>query len=163
MTTSGHPTAPYDPSSTAEHVQEIRRVHRQHADIVRHINDLAERLESVSGPTREGQGHFDVAGRLGRLQEEIAQHFADEERVGFVPKALKRAPQLSERASRIISQHDLLRLGLAHAIDTLGLEHSSWEDVRRDFESFTVALREHERRENELINEAMLDDLGGGG
>jgi iron-sulfur cluster repair protein YtfE (RIC family) len=140
----------------------ISQVHRQHEEIVRHLRDLDERLAALRGPSRAGDVRNDVAGRLARLQSELAEHFAEEERVGFLPEAASLEPRLTHRARRILSQHDLLRLELSNVVSTLARGTADWHQVREDFASFTSLLREHEQRENELINEAYLDDLGGG-
>lgn len=141
----------------------IHRARRQHLELARDLQDLTRRLAGTEGPTTQGEARADIAGRLARLQIHLAEHFAEEERVGFVPNALQAAPRLTKRGQRILSQHDLLRVSLAGVVSVLNRETSNWQEVREDFKSFRVDLEEHERRENELIEEALMDDLGGGG
>lgn len=149
-------------SGLVQQRQAIREVHRQHARIVRHIEDLEERLADAQGSVGSDPMRLDVSARVARLQSELAEHFAEEERVGFVPQALARAPRLSRRARDIVSQHDLLRVALSKVAAKLGRSTTDWEDVERAFLDFTAALREHEKLENALIDEAFKDDLGGG-
>jgi iron-sulfur cluster repair protein YtfE (RIC family) len=140
----------------------IARVHRQHLEIVEHLRDLGAHLARMNGPLlpREVRNH--IAGRLSQLQSELAEHFAEEELVGFVPHASALEPRLTHRARRVLSQHDLLRVKLAKVVSTLARGTADWGQVREGLEAFTALLLEHEERENELINEAHLDDLGGG-
>lgn len=140
----------------------IERVHREHAEIVQHLKDLTARLAPLSGPCHPGDLRNDISGRLARLQSELAEHFAHEERVGFLPEATAQAPRLTRRARKIISEHDLLRVQLSKVVGALARGSGNWTAVREDWDSFTSLLREHEKKENELINEAYLDDLGGG-
>ena len=141
----------------------ITRVHRQHLEIVKQLRDLEAALARVSGLPHPGEVRNQIAERLARLQSELAEHFAEEERVGFVPHAAALAPRLTLRARRVLSQHDLLRVELSNVVSTLARGTADWGQVREGFEAFTALLLEHEERENELINEAHLDDLGGGG
>lgn len=150
------------PDAVAAQRREIRRVHRQHVKIGVHIQDLTERLDAVGSPARSDPARSDIIGRLARLQSELAEHFAAEEHVGFLPRALARAPRLARRARGIVSQHDLLRIQLAKVVTMLERASTDWQGLRERFAEFTEALRDHELRENELINEALMDDLGGG-
>ncbi len=143
--------------------QAISRVHRQHLEIVEQLRDLEAHLARMNGPPHPGEVRSHIAGRLDRLQSELAEHFAEEERVGFVPHATALAPRLTYRARRVLSQHDLLRVELSKVVGTLARGTADWGQVREGFVAFTALLLEHEERENELINEAHLDDLGGGG
>ena len=151
-------------TATARRRAEERRsqVHQQHLDIVQHLRDLGERLAALCGPSRAGDTRNDIAGRLARLQSELAEHFAEEERVGFLPEAASLEPRLTHRARRILSQHDTLRVELSKVVSTLARGTADWHQVNENVSSFTSLLREHEQRENELINDAYLDDLGGG-
>ncbi len=79
-----------------------------------------------------------------------------------MPHATALAPRLTYRARRVLSQHDLLRVELAKVVSTLARGTADWDQVREGLETFSALLFEHEERENELINEAHLDDLGGG-
>lgn len=140
----------------------IERVHQEHVVIVQHLKDLTARLAPLSGACHPGELRNDISGRLARLQSELAEHFAHEERVGFLPEATAQAPRLTRRARNIISEHDLLRAELSKVVGALARGSGDWTVVREDWDSFTSLLREHEKKENELINEAYLDDLGGG-
>lgn len=149
-------------SGLAQQRLAIREVHRQHGRIVRHIQDLEERLADAQGSVGSDPMRLDLGARVARLQSELAEHFAEEERVGFVPQALARAPRLSRRARDIVLQHERLRVALSRVAAKLQRSTTDWEDVERSFLDFTDALREHERAENALIDEALKDDLGGG-
>ncbi len=152
--------APPDRRTSERHA--ISRVHRRHLEIVKHLRDLEAHLARMSGPSHPGEVRNHIAGRLSQLQSELAEHFAEEERGGFVPHAAALAPRLTLRARRVLSQHDLLRVELSKVVSTLARGTADWGQVREGFEAFTALLLEHEERENELINEAHLDDLGGG-
>ena len=143
--------------------QAVSPVHRQHLEIVRHLRDLEAHLAEMSGLPHPGEVYDHIAGRLSQLQSELAEHFMEEELVGFLAHASTLEPRLTHRVRRILSQHDLLRVRLANVVSTLARGTASWGQVRECFEAFMALLLEHEERENELINEAHLDDLGGGG
>ena len=164
MTTpsEANPGHPHTTKSRRDSGDRRSRVHEQHRNLIAHLRDLDGRLATLRGPSRAGDVRNDIAGRLARLQSELAEHFAEEERAGFLPEAAALEPRLAHRARRILSQHDMLRLELSKVASTLARGTADWHQVKENFAFFTVLLREHEQRENELINEAYLDDLGGG-
>ncbi len=138
----------------------LRRVYSQHRSITRQVRELMRLLDARPADDEAGERRGEVLRRIRRLQRDLARHFADEEKVGFLRHAVEVAPRLSRRARAIASEHARLRIGLEELANLAQRELAPWAELRFAFQAFSAELEVHEDRENELIDEAFLDDLG---
>ncbi len=141
-------------SSEFDKFQEIREEHRQLASLLEQIDSaLAER----SGPISE------VVDLLGQLGHQLTKHFQSEEAGGYFAEALHEAPRLFERANALMVQHPKMTKRsrmLAGAADPETEPDLWWEQTAERFAAFRAELREHEREEDRLIQEAFTRDIG---
>ena len=109
-----------------------------------------------------------MAELLGRLRDQLATHFALEEFFGYFNDAVNVAPRLSVQADILRSQHVALFSEICDLVDdaeSLLYQESriiGVDDVAQRYQLFNKHLRSHETCENELILNALNDDMGGG-
>jgi len=99
--------------------------------------------------------------RLGALRDQLAAHFDEEERNGYLAEALAAAPRFSTRADQLCQEHknflaELDRLRRCLRAD----EPESWKEARSDFEQLVANIRKHEGSENAIVQAAFGDDVG---
>lgn len=146
------------------------KVRGQHLRIRDSLATLTELIEAAS---KTGAAHSEVqADRevtmvvLEDLDSELREHFALEERDGYLAEATRVAPHLHRKATALLAQHsafcDQLAAMLGPARE-VGPEEQVWADLEEQFVRFASELREHERAEGELISRAHGEDLGGTG
>jgi RNA polymerase-binding transcription factor DksA len=142
----------------------------QHLRIRDSLDTLAELIEAAS---ERGAAPSDVqADRevtvvvLEDLDSELREHFALEERDGYLAEATRVAPHLHRQASALLAQHGAFCDQLAAMLGPVrevGPGEQVWADLAEQFGRFASELREHERAEGELISRAHGEDLGGTG
>jgi hypothetical protein len=101
--------------------------------------------------------------RLMALRDHLAEHFAQEERGGFLEESLTRMPRLAAAVRNVLADHPRLLAELDGLLDRLAardIEAESWRQAGRDFEAFASHLLAHERNENAVVQEGYNEDLG---
>lgn len=101
--------------------------------------------------------------RLVALRTHLAEHFAQEERGGFLEESLTRMPRLAADVRSVLADHPRLLAEMDGLLDRLaardiGIE--SWRQAGCDFEAFASHLLAHERSENAVVQEGYNEDLG---
>ncbi len=98
---------------------------------------------------------------LNQLGDQLIGHFALEESGGYFTEAVLYAPHLAARSQMLMGQHGKLLIaarGLAAPADKG--DDAWWEETRNRFARFQRELLHHEQREDSLLQEAYLYDLG---
>ncbi|MEX2114769.1 MAG: hemerythrin domain-containing protein [Pirellulales bacterium] len=149
-------------SINAAFLQEIKDDHHELRQLMHHISAMLERPDWM--PIE-----FDrLTDLFEKLRDQLAMHFSLEEAYGYFEDALAVAPRLSRRADQLRSQHGELYSQLCAMTDRAEqlLYHETTVaavgQLAADYLAFCQAFHEHERRENDLILEAIDEDLGGG-
>jgi iron-sulfur cluster repair protein YtfE (RIC family) len=97
------------------------------------------------------------------LAEEVERHFVHEEDGGYFDEVVEMAPHLGATVQKLQMEHgDLLEtLEAMHGLLAEAEDTESWRQaVRQDFEAFLHQCKEHESRENSLVQEAYSQDIG---
>ncbi|MEI6257637.1 MAG: hemerythrin domain-containing protein [Planctomycetota bacterium] len=100
---------------------------------------------------------------LHHLRDHLHDHFAQEEKGGFLEEAICRVPRLSAAVQSIISQHPglLAQLDeLINALDASSEPTPAWSRAGHAFETFSEHMTAHERAENAAVQEGYNEDLG---
>ncbi|MFM8803385.1 MAG: hemerythrin domain-containing protein [Planctomycetia bacterium] len=104
---------------------------------------------------------------LKELRRHLAEHFAQEERGGFLEEAVTRVPRLSAAVRSILGQHPALLAeldALIREFENTPLQAAAWaaawSRADRAFEVFSDHMTAHERRENAVVQEGYNEDLG---
>ena len=97
---------------------------------------------------------------------ELNEHFANEEKGGYLKSALRAAPQFERQAGVLKGQHADFSRRLAKVREDLPGTVSlplPWSQVQLDLQDLVKELIDHEESENGILSAAFLDDLGGEG
>jgi hypothetical protein len=124
------------------------------------LKSLLLRIDQALNVRSDMEG---VSHMLAQLGDRIIAHFALEEDGGYFAEAILQSPRLVARANRLMAQHPMLSSKVRRV--TIGSDAGAgsetwWEETRLRFEEFRAALAEHERGENELLQEAYTQDIG---
>jgi hypothetical protein len=96
------------------------------------------------------------------MHTHVTSHFAVEERNGWMDQALKREPRLDHAIRAVHEEH----LELVHSLGTLIDEAEAVEELDEAFRDklrrWIHRVRDHEARENEILEDAFVEDLGAG-
>jgi hypothetical protein len=122
------------------------------------LEDL-RRLEESASPASP-TGLMGLRSRLQVTRKHLADHFRFEEQNGYMDTVRKREPRLEHAVQQLAEQHK----ELAHRLDELiaqaasasGLSTALGDGVR----DWVRNVRQHELRENDLVQDAFETDLG---
>lgn len=139
--------------------QMLQVMSHAHDVLRKQIADLRQFWSEVS-QLGQGPKYEEMGGRVKRLRDILADHFASEERGGYLADAVNTTPRLSESAKALESQHAEFLKTLDRFIERLAECESAyhcWEEVRTEFEEFMRCLDQHEAHEESLVREAMVN------
>ena len=144
----------------AAFLQEIKEDNRELRHLLAETGRLLSQPQEVRTPLRK------LAEVLGSLRDQFAMHFSLEEAFGYFDDAVDVAPRLCEQADLLRSEHvglfrKICRIEEA-AEQLLYGEMSSQpgSELARQFFAFRDEFENHESRENDLIFQALDDDIG---
>lgn len=92
----------------------------------------------------------------------LVEHFASEERDGYMRQVVQLRPELATQAAMLREQHVTIRAGF----DTIVTRLRAGQDIpssQAQLREVLAILRAHEDGENELIQDALCRDIGGPG
>lgn len=124
------------------------------------IHFYLDQLSAALGTMREGLSDTEpmrrLAAQIEGLKERIVEHHHLEERGGLFRAILEALPEARVEVSRLVRQHErmteILEMARIHAQRG---EASEAMGLRVDLERFMIMFREHERAEEQLIEEAI--------
>jgi iron-sulfur cluster repair protein YtfE (RIC family) len=90
----------------------------------------------------------------GKLRDELAHHFRQEESGGFMEEAVARRPQIGPVVDQLIAEHPVLIKSvesLIDACDAAAVGEVSCTKLRQEFEHVAKQLVDHKERENQAI------------
>lgn len=146
----------------AAFLQEIKEDNRELRHLLAETGNLLSRPQEVRAPLRK------LAEALSNLRDQFAMHFSLEEAFGYFDDAVDVAPRLCEQAESLRNEHEGLFRKICEieeaAEQLLYGEASTRSDneVARRFFAFRDEFERHESRENDLIFQALDDDIGVG-
>ena len=130
-----------------------------HRRLLSRCRQLEQALNSAS--LADSQVHEE----LRRLEHELDEHFAEEERGGLFTQVLAECPQFAHKIHRLSRQHREFRFAIRALKSTCRM--ACGDSGARDgwlaaFADFNRSFAEHERAEHELLLDAAEQDLGSG-
>lgn len=129
-----------------------------------HGDRLETALDGMAGHPSGGHaavGEQEVHAQLYEYRQLFCDHLANEEQEGLLELAITEAPHLARRVERLLADHERLRNRMETLLASAAV--SSWVHIHVAFIAFRDELRQHERAEDDLMQHAYLDDLGGRG
>ncbi|HXY36520.1 MAG TPA: hemerythrin domain-containing protein [Planctomycetaceae bacterium] len=148
-------------STESRSLNSLQALLKEHQEIARRIAELRQwwsELDSL-GIRKFGEMAF----RVQELRDLLAEHFAGEERDGYLRAALAVAPQFTRPAATLREEHAQFLERLDQQIARLQQcepESGYWRESRDEIEQLVAALRQHEQSENAIVQAAFEDDLG---
>jgi hypothetical protein len=123
---------------------------------------LLEDLRQLGEATRpeSGEGLAELRARLSATQTHITEHFRFEEQNGYMDAVQKREPRLERAIQQLSEEHGQLAQSLAVLIEQAKAATSLDEPFREAVRQWIKRVREHEARENELVQDAFDLDIG---
>ncbi len=146
----------------AAFLQEIKEVNEELWKLLDDVKQLCDTPQNVQQQGRR------VAEALEELRDKLAMHFALEEAYGYFDGPVHVAPHLSEAASNLRDQHQVLFAMIrdladkADELQRMGKLAENGPLVVERFHLFLEQFQQHENRENELILDAYDSDIGVG-
>lgn len=117
---------------------------------------------AATGPLTPDR-HADVLASMHELRDHLRDHFAQEERGGFLEESVTRIPRLSAAVRSILGQHPGLLAELDRVIGDLEGspgDPGAWARADRGFAAFSARMTAHERSENAVVQAGYNEDLG---
>jgi RNA polymerase-binding transcription factor DksA len=148
------------PGLDMDALKEIRVQHLGFRQLLRAIQDVM-----YGGDAQEAWAKAAVLALLGDLARELPEHFALEEKGGYLVGVLTTAPRLHRRAERLQRQHaELARSSgeLADMARSMRAQPGLRAEVEKRFKELAVQLSAHEAAEDTLVREAFTDDVAAG-
>ncbi|HID74531.1 MAG TPA: hypothetical protein EYP56_00875 [Planctomycetaceae bacterium] len=139
------------------------------ADLKAHERVLAQHLElrnmlaDIEAALTERADVLHVSGLIANLADRIVAHFTMEEQGGYFTEAMLHSPHLVNRANALMAQHPRLCDQASRVCEgppSNGELELWWHETQRRFAEFCEALLEHEVREDRLLQEAYIRDIG---
>lgn len=152
-------------TSSSDH-KWLRELDAQHQSLNDAMSALIDRVDRIPRADDRFDSHSQLLRLIADAELLLNAHFAFEEAGGHLSDALTVAPRLSQRAAHLQRDHRRFTASFARlATLARGMREGDggWERFAGAIREFTQQLRLHELEENRLVQEAFLDDLGGGG
>ena len=119
-----------------------------HRELLTHLRQL-ERVAETLPDGDEGE----LVARLEATRARLDDHFRFEEGNGYMQAVLDRAPQLDRKVERLREEHGELRRGLAELTRKAEAAQVSSQRFREGLKEWVGHLRDHEKRENLLVED----------
>jgi hypothetical protein len=103
-----------------------------------------------------------MGNRLAMARTQVTEHFAWEESNGWATAILQQEPRLEHAVRHLLQEHRELTQSLDTLIDEAAAIQHADKPFREKVLRWIERVRDHEARENELLEEAFEEDLGAG-
>jgi hemerythrin-like domain-containing protein len=120
------------------------------------LEDL-QNLERVAQASDADSTELSVC--LKSIRTHLEEHFRLEEHNGYMQAVLDQAPQLERTVNQLRGEHDELRGSLAALLDGSRDMRSVKADFQQKVQKWIERVRNHESKENLLVEEAFNRDL----
>jgi hypothetical protein len=128
---------------------------RAHAAL---LEDL-RKLEVAVQPSSQEE-LAELRARLSTTSKHITEHFRFEEQNGYMDIVRKREPRLERSIQQLAEEHRRLRQSLDMLVGELGAATNLNDAFREGVRQWIEQVRQHETRENDLVQDAFNMDIG---
>jgi cell division septum initiation protein DivIVA len=116
-------------------------------------------LEDAARPTAN-EDLTEFRSRLAATRKHIAEHFRFEEQNGYMDTIRKREPRLERAIEQLAQEHRQLAQALEALMADAAAATTMADSLRERVREWIGHLRQHELRENELVQAAFNLDIG---
>jgi hypothetical protein len=131
----------------------LRRAHAALLVDLRHLEEIARMVPG--GPT-------ELLARLIATRDHLAAHFRFEEKDGYMDAVRKSEPRLEHVVAQLGVEHGQLMKTMDRLVTRASRAEKPDDKLRGDVLQWLDQIRNHEHRENELVEDAFNTDLGAG-
>jgi hypothetical protein len=121
------------------------------------LADLVE-LEQAVFPS-SGESLAELRAQLGEVHAHVTEHFRFEEQNGYLDSVRKREPRLERTVQQLAEEHGQLRQSLDALIREARAATSLGHTLRDEVREWIERVRQHESRENDLVQDAFNLDI----
>jgi len=122
------------------------------------LKDLRQ-LDEVSRLPSPGS-FAEMTTRLAAAREHIAEHFRFEEQNGYLDVVRRREPQMDRTIEELHEEHRQLLLSLNALLEEARAYGGAEGTFREKVRAWVRRVRQHESRENSLVQDAFTTDIG---
>ena len=138
-----------------------RKTLDEHRQIHFYLDQVAQTLAGLKDGISDVEPMRRLAAQITGLKERLNEHHHEEEEGGLFDAILEALPARRVEIDRLANQHEkmieILEMARLHA--SRG-DVTEVDALRIDLENFLEMFREHERREEALLAEALAGDSG---
>jgi hypothetical protein len=127
---------------------------RAHAQLLSDLSELAHEIRTTSHTSLK-----EFKASLRKAQTDVAAHFRLEEQNGYMDAVKGRSPASDRAIQRLLAEHGKLMKTLDGLITLTTRSAGVTDRLRNKTLLWIQSVRAHERRENELIQEAFNTDI----
>jgi len=122
------------------------------------LEDLTK-LEEAARPD-SGEGMAELRTRLGATKAHVTDHFRFEEQNGYMDVVRKCEPRLERTIQQLALEHCQLAQSLEELIEQSTVATSLTDLLRDEVRGWVEGVRQHEARENDVVQDAFYQDIG---
>ncbi len=122
------------------------------------LDDLRKLEEASRAAPREGPGELRT--RLDATHAHLVEHFRFEEQNGYLDAVRKQEPRLERVIEQLAQEHRQLLQALEALIEAARSPRCLGEPFQAEVREWVERVRQHEVRENDLVQDAFNLDLG---
>jgi hypothetical protein len=126
-----------------------------HAALTADLRQLEQAVQPAAGASVE-----EVRDRLAATRTHIAEHFRFEEENGYMDAVRKREPRLERAIQLLAAEHRQLARSLDALIGAVGSAAGLGNPLREEVREWIDDVRQHEIRENDLVQDAFNQEVG---
>ncbi len=126
---------------------------RAHAAL---LNDLRKLKAFIASPNVD---MIQLVDRLDMTVTRLAEHFRLEEENGYMDAIRTRSPHLEHAIDKLKEEHVQLLKTSKKLLEEAGSSSRIDDGLRKKFHDFIAAVRDHEERENVLVEDAFNLDI----
>jgi hypothetical protein len=123
-------------------------LHQAHTGLLRDLQQLEEAVRPGSG-----EGPTELSTRLGKVRMHLTEHFRFEEQDGYMAPVLKEEPRFGPAVQELLDEHRKLEQTLDAILQELRAAPSLQDVWREKVRAWLKQVRQHESRENNLVQE----------
>jgi hypothetical protein len=120
-----------------------------HTDL---LHDLLE-LERAAG-WEPRAGPEELGARLGKVRAHLTDHLRFEEEGGYMAPILKEEPRFGRLVEELLAEHGQMAQALDALLEEVGGVRTRQDALREGVLAWIRRVRQHEARENHLVQEA---------
>jgi hypothetical protein len=126
-----------------------------HAALAWYLRPLEEAASATAG-----DGIVELSSHLARTKTHLTEHFHFEEHNGHMDAIREREPRLEHAVQQLTGDHRQLLQSLDALLERTQAATSLGGPLREEVRRWINHVRQHEARENELVQEAFNRDIG---